>query len=309
MFGAAVGGAALALTFPPYGVWGFALVGLAPLFLAANGNGVRAAALAGGSAGLAFHAVAFSWIYTTCRYAGIPAPAAAFVWALLASFQALTWAGAAALGRWLTGETSRGLRPWVWAAAWTAVAVAGERWTPRMPADLLANALWGNVALLQSLAWGGPHLLGFILVLVNASLAEAWLDSREARPGPSVGPLSCGLGLLAALGLLGTWTVLHKPAPGPSAAVEVLHPGVDQYAKWDRSRAAVVWSLMDELIDRPRAAPPALVVWPETSVPRWGAPEGSPCPKPPRGRGVPAGRISSAWSRTPPTGRTTPRSW
>ncbi|MDX6770641.1 MAG: apolipoprotein N-acyltransferase [Elusimicrobiota bacterium] len=279
MIGAAAGGALLALTFPPHGVWGLAFVGLAPLFLAANGGGVRAAALAGGAAGLGFHAVAFAWIFVTCRYAGIPAPAAAFVWGLMASFLALTWAGAAALGRWLTRDAAPALRPLVWAAAWTAVAVAGERWTPRMPADLPANFLWGCLAPLQSLSWGGPHLLGFVLVLVNAALADAWLDSREARPGPAAGPLALGLAAAGLLWAHGTWTLLDRPAPGAAAAVEVLHPDVDQYAKWDGSRAAQVWTLLDALIDRPRAATPALVVWPETSVPRWGAPEGEPVPE------------------------------
>ena len=276
---AAAGGVALAATFPPCGVWPLAFVSLVPLFLAANAADAHGAARAGFAAGFAFHACAFGWIYTTCRYAGIVAPAAVFVWLLLAAFLALPWAGAAALGRWLVGEAPRALRPWAWAVVWTAVAVAGERWTPRMPADLLANMLWGNHAWLQSLSWGGPHLLGFLLALVNASLAEAWLDAREPRPGPSVAPLACALGAFGLLWLHGTWTLLGRPSEGPSARVEILHPEVDQYAKWNRDRSDEVWSGLVELLDRPRAAAPALVVWPETSVPRWGEQEDEPVPE------------------------------
>lgn len=279
MLAAAVGGALLAATFPPWGAWPFALAALVPLFHAANGGGVRRAAAAGGAAGLAFHAVAFSWLYTTCRYAGIPGPAAAFVWLLMAAFLALPWAFAAALGRRLTRETPRALRPWVWAAVWTAVAFAGERWTPRMPADLLANALWGNVALLQGLSWGGPHLLGFVLALLNAALAEAWLDAPEGRGGPGAAPLSCALAALGLLWLHGTWTLVNRPALGAGARAEILHPEVDQYEKWSPARAGAIWKGFDELLERPRPAPPALVVWPETSAPRWGAPEGEPLPE------------------------------
>ncbi len=279
MLSAAVGGALLAATFPPYGVWPLAFAALAPLFHFANGSGVRRAALAGGAAGLGFHLAAFSWIYTTCRYAGIAAPAAAFVWLLMAAVLALPWAAAAALGRRLSLETPRALRPFVWAVVWTAVAVAGERWTPRMPADLPANMLWGNLAWLQSLSWGGPHLLGFLLVLVNASLAESWLDAREEHGAASVIPLSCGLAAFVLLGVHGTWTLVNRPSEGPTARVELLHPEVDQYEKWSRDKTADVWANLGELLDRPRPAAPALVVWPETSVPRWGAPEAEPVPE------------------------------
>jgi apolipoprotein N-acyltransferase len=96
---------------------------------------------------------------------------------------------------------------------------------------------------------------------------------REPRPGPAVAPLACGLGAAALLAAHGAWTLIQKPAPGPAALVEILHPGVDQYEKWDRAKSARVWSLLDALVDLPRSAPPALTVWPETSAPRWGADE------------------------------------
>jgi apolipoprotein N-acyltransferase len=274
LLASAAGGALLGLTFPEPGFTLLGWVSLVPLYVRANASARRReAATASFLAGMTFHLVAFNWIYATCRYAGIPAPAAAFVLLLLASFQALPWALAGYLGRLLTEEKARVLRPFVWAAVWTAVFAACERWTPRMPADLLANTQWSNLPLLQSLSWGGPQLLGFVVALVNAALAEAWLDAREPRPGPSVAPLACGIGAAALLTLHGAWTLIRKPAPGPCVPVEILHPGVDQYEKWDRARSGRVWGELGSLLDAPRAAAPSLTVWPETSVPRWGADE------------------------------------
>jgi apolipoprotein N-acyltransferase len=275
-----LGGALLALTFPKPGFTLLAWFALLPLFLRANAVSRREAAKAGFAAGASFHAVAFFWIYPTCRYAGIPAPAAFFVLLLLASFQALPWAFVGWLGRSLTEEKARSLRPWVWAAAWTAVFAACERWTPRMPADLLVNTQWSSLSLLQCASWGGPHLLGFVIVLVNASLAEAWLDAREPRSGPSVLPLCCGAAAALLLAAHGGWTLLaSKGREEGFLWVGVLSPSVDQYEKWDRAKSDRVWSELLETADARHPMRAALVVWPETSVPRWGSPESEPVPE------------------------------
>ncbi len=123
---AAAAGAALAgLALPRAGFWFFGWVGLAPLFLAADeADTRRGAAAAGFWAGFAYHAVVLHWIYSTCRFARIPAPAAALVWAALSAALALNWALAAFAGRWLTTTGARFLRPWTWAAVWTALAAA-----------------------------------------------------------------------------------------------------------------------------------------------------------------------------------------
>ncbi len=49
--------------------------------------------------------------------------------------------------------------------------------------------------------------------------------------------------------------------------VEILQPAVDQYQKWDARSARSIRDNFDELLSRPRSRPPALVVWPESSLP------------------------------------------
>jgi len=267
---AAVAGAALtALALPRAGFWPFGWIGLAPLFLAANeADTKRGAANAGFWAGFAYHAVVLHWIYATCRFAQIPAPVAALALAALAAALAVNWALLAFVGRWLTQTGSRILRPWTWALVWTALAAACGRWTPRLSVDTLAYTQWNNLALIQAGSFGGPYLLGFVLVLVNAALAEAWIDAREKKAGPAVAPLALGLGIGGALWVWGAVVLMQRPTDmGPTARVEILQPAIDQYRKWDGNAVDEILGGFNELLARPHDKAPALVVWPETAIP------------------------------------------
>lgn len=270
---AALGAALAALALPPYGLWPAGWFGLAPLFLAVSGCARRRdAALLGLAAGLAYHAVVLHWIYQTCRFALMPIPVSAVVWLALAAFLAVNWAAAAWLARRLAEGAPGPLRPWLAALAWTAVAAASERWTPRLAVDLPAYTQSPNLSILQSLSWGGPHLLGYVLVLFNASLAEAWLDAKTGKRRPSLRPIYASVLPALVLWAYGRFTIARRPAgPGETARVEILQPCVDQYQKWDQTFVKSILSNLDGLLSAPRTRKPALVVWPESSVPRWAA--------------------------------------
>jgi len=137
--------------------------------------------------------------------------------------------------------------------------------------DLLAYTQSPNSALIQAGSWGGPHLLGFVVLLVNAALAEAWLDAQSCERGPAVAPLAFALALVAVLFAHGESVLLRRPLDrGATARVEILQPDIDQYRKWDQSYVREILDGFDELLSRPGPAP-SLVVWPETSIPRWTA--------------------------------------
>ncbi|MEQ1920744.1 MAG: hypothetical protein ABL955_16255 [Elusimicrobiota bacterium] len=268
---AALGGALAALGLPSLGLWGFAWIGLVPLILAVNeAPSVRRSALCGFSAGLGFHLVSAHWIYATCRFAQVPVIVAALAVVGLASILGASWAVIAALARRLSGGVPRFARPWLWALCWTAVASFASRWTPRVGQDLFEYTQFSNLALLQAGSWGGPHLLDFVIVLFNAALAEAWLDARDKKVSAGVPPLAYALALAAGVWAHGAYILANRPEDrGPSARVEILQPKVDQYHKWDEAWLAEILAGYDELLSRPRPSPPALVVWPETAIPRW----------------------------------------
>ncbi len=266
---AALGGALTALGLPSLGLWAFAWFSLAPLIVFANkAPTTRRAALIGFVAGFFYHAVALHWLYLTCRFAQISVVLSALAVIALASVLGASWAAAAGLARMLSSTFPRIARPWLWALCWTAVAAFASLFTPRFGVDLLGYTQWSNLALIQAVSWGGPHLLDFILLLFNAALAEAWLDAAGTKAGAGIAALALAL----AVGVFahGTAVLAARPSThGPAGRIEILQPCVNQHHKWDESWIKNILAGYDELLSLPRSAQPLLVVWPETAIPRW----------------------------------------
>ncbi len=262
----AAGAGLIALCFPRGGFWPLGWFGLAPLFVCLDANRPgRPALLAGFLAGWAFSAATFFWTFGTCRFAGFPLAVCLLAWGALTALLGMNWMAAAWLGRRLTEGAPRALRPWAWAAAFTAVTYASERWTIRIPGDMLEYTQWPNLSLVQCASWGGPHFLGFVVLLVNAALADAWAQKSDAA---AANLALCGA-LVFGLWVHGEAVLLDRPArPGPTARVEIVQPNEDQYRKWDAARARDVFDDLYGLLELPDAAAPALVVWPETAIPR-----------------------------------------
>jgi apolipoprotein N-acyltransferase len=130
---------------------------------------------------------------------------------------------------------------------------------------MLAYTQWANLCLVQTGSWGGPHLLGFAVLLFNAAIADAWLDGS----GISAANTALATAFVVGLCVHGKMAMFVRPEnPGPTARVEILQPNIDQYHKWDADFGREILAGFDELLSQPRTAPPALVVWPETAIPR-----------------------------------------
>jgi apolipoprotein N-acyltransferase len=250
-------GAATALCLPRPGLCFLAWFSLAPLFFLWRKPcaGLRAS-LIGFLAGFGFHGTALYWIYDTCRFAGLHPIVALLAWSALTAVLAVNWAIIGWLGSRLTLAAPQALRPWLWALAWTAVTVITERWTPRLGVDLLAYTQWRHLSLLQLSAWAGPHALGFLIVLVNASL----------RGGRN---LALALSLVILAWGQGAFELSRRSLGAQAKGVEILQPVVDQYQKWDPSFARRITDNFKELLSRPRSGPPALIVWPESALPHY----------------------------------------
>ncbi len=259
----------VALGQPTLSLWAFGWFALIPFVLFAGEEDWRGAAWIGFAAGLGFHVVVTNWVFPTCRFAQVPLAACFLAWFGLSAILALSWAASAALAVRAASVFPRVLRPWLWAIAWTAVASFCARWTPRFGADLLGYSQWTNLSLIQAGSWGGPHLLDFVLMLVNASLAEAWRDAKENKSGAAP---NAAISFVMAAGIWahGAYVLAKRPETrGASARVEILQPCVDQYHKWSESWLNEIMDGYDALLAAPRPGAPALVVWPETAIPRW----------------------------------------
>jgi len=268
-------GALLALCLPRAGFWPLGWFALAPLFALWSRRNPRRAFIGGLAAAFGFHGLTFYWIYSTCRFAGLPRALAIAAWAALALILAIDWALAAAAGAWLTRRADEAAKPWLWAALWSATAFAIGRFTARPSADLLAYTQYRNLSLIQMNSVLGPEGLGFTVAAFNAALGLALYPSPQ--PSPKGRGSFWRIANLTAAALLaaGGWawgkTQLNKApktAPKPALAVELLQPNVDQYQKWNQAFVRGIWSDLEELLARPRRQNPALIVWPESAVPR-----------------------------------------
>lgn len=262
-------GVLTALCYPAPGLCFLAWFSLAPFIRAATSAADgRKAFLVGLTAGCVFHGVSLFWIYSTCRFAAVPVPAAVLAWTALSFFLALNWAFAAWLGRRLCAGLARGRHPWIWAASWTALAAASSWWTPRLGADLLAYTQYRHLSLIQIGSWAGPHGLGFLIVAINAAWAGLW-GSEEAERADYAPTLALLFAAAAGNWIYGEWELIRRvtrPAGG-LARVEILQPNVDQYQKWDESRQEEIKGRFQELLFSARAAKPDLILWPESALP------------------------------------------
>ncbi len=268
-----------AFCYPRPGLCFLAWFSLAPLLSALSSGGVVRGFGLAWLAGTAFHGTLLYWIYNTTRFAGLPVWVGILAWVSLATFLGLAWGLIGALGRRFIPDGSP-VSPWAWAALWTACAAVTSWWTPRLGVDLLAYTQYRNLSLIQIGSFAGPHALGFLIVLFNAALVEAWAEVRIGGESPASPQENASWGranftwALVLIGLVWVYGKAELTRRGwaevgseGTARVEILQPNIDQYQKWDDEFSTKIMANFEELLARPRSRPPDLVLWPESAIP------------------------------------------
>ncbi len=273
---ALLSGTALALCLPKPGLNFLGWFALAPLFAALDEASARRGAVLGFLAGFAYHATALNWIYWTCRFAHVSRFVGLVALFALAAFLALSWATIGLFGSWALRGLPLWLKPWSWAAAWTAMSYLWNSRTPRLAADFLAYSQWRHPALFQMDAILGPYGLGAIILAINAGLGILWNHARR-RGGARWGSLlATTLGpavIFLALGAFWGQSQLARrdrfltSKPSLTATAVILQPDIDQYHKWDDAYRKENARILASLVSQAFALNPSLVLWPESSIP------------------------------------------
>jgi apolipoprotein N-acyltransferase len=253
-------GGMMGLGQPPHDLWFLAFPACAAavwLFLSASRGWVAAGT--GWCVGLGYFGFSMSWIVepflVDAATTGWMAP---FGLIGLAGGLALFWA----LAFWLAARVrQRGLALIV---CWTAAELARAYVLTGFPWALVGY-LWLPVPVMQWAAVLGPHGLPLV------TLAAAALVANALRPdGPRLWP---GMGGVALLALLSGGGMILTPQVQDLAAqpiVRLVQPNAAQHEKWDPAKIPI---FMDRQLAYTAAAPaegqapPALIVWPEISVP------------------------------------------
>jgi len=162
--------------FPPLAAWWIAWIALAPLIVVARTRGVRAAALCGALYAAAGTCATVDWLPRTIAvYYQQPVVLGLVLFAGVTLLMVVPPVAAFAATVSLTATASSALRVLVAAAAWT----AGELWRAHAfggnPWVLVGYSQTHNLYVAQLADLAGPYGIGFVVVAVNAALAEAAL--------------------------------------------------------------------------------------------------------------------------------------
>jgi apolipoprotein N-acyltransferase len=262
-------GALLVLSFPPLGLGSLAWIALVPLLVSLEGRGPGAAFVLSYVGGLVFIIGSFSWILTVPGYNLVDEALLAFYLALYVAVWGLTVA-------WLRRRTALPLAvvaPILWVALEYVRSNLGFLSLPWM---LLGHTQHLNIRLIQITSFTGVYGLTFLIVLVNAAVAETTLHfagtsaalSREVVSGSRlpVGALAC-----AAVLLVSTWfygVTVAAPSQGRERITAALiRTNVARDHKWDTESRRRIVERNEELTRKAAEAAPQLIVWPETAVP------------------------------------------
>jgi apolipoprotein N-acyltransferase len=208
------------------------------------------------------------WVYPTCRTGGVDAPASLLAVTALALYLGLYW-GVFALALRAFDDGPAWMRPFLAAAAWTALEWARAWAFTGFPWLLLAASQWTAPRALALAEWGGAYAVSFWIMLANASLAGLVRDTWERRWDR----LRRFFAPAAAVFLLGYVTFRLDardlvPAGFPMS-VSIVQGNIDQYKKWDQAYEEEIVRVYAGLTREAAASGPDLIVWPETAVPGW----------------------------------------
>jgi len=288
---AIVAGLLLAMSFPLFGIAGFAWV--APGLLLVAGLGTRGweRFRIGFVGGLTQYLVSLYWLLLIpYRWHGIPlGPAAG--WLALAAFVALfpaTWVWLCVPAKAGSAENSKslefGLLPLSWlgrflwclsgAALWVALEMLVARIFTGFPWFLLGVSQYRMVPLIQVASITGVYGVSFLVVWGSLSLlcaAFAVLRAptlRYAWLGETLIPLVTIFALFA----FGIHQIRHRPPASRMLKVTFVQPSIPQTLIWDESRDDERFQQLLHLSQEALTNKPDLLLWPEAAVPkllRW----------------------------------------
>jgi len=286
----ATSAALFVVSFPPSHWLGLAWIALVPLFVTLRRSGAASALCAAGLWGMLAAYGTTDWLPPTLSvYYHQP------YWVGLGLFigasflmGALEYMGFAACYR-AAGLAARRPMVLVAAAAWTVAEYGRDRLFTGNPWGLIgysqlpleaaaahSPAAWLAERVVQVADLGGVYAVSFVIVAVNALVAEAWLllaapatskPKAERRHALALEGICCAT-LVGASVSYGSWRLATVPGPeSATSTVAVVQANLDLGSRWDPSLYGRNLGAYLMLTKRAlESAPARLVVWPENAM-------------------------------------------
>jgi apolipoprotein N-acyltransferase len=163
------------------------------------------------------------------------------------------------------------IRPLMVAAAWVAAELARATLLTGNPWALFGYSQIESLSLIQIADAGGVYGVSFVLVAVNAALAELWLAARAAPPRPrgAVPAVATAAVLLGAVLAYGQFR-LRSPGlvpPVPPVRVALVQGNLDLGSQWrEEYYGTNLEAYLRLTAEALREHAPALVFWPENAM-------------------------------------------
>ncbi len=265
------------LCFPDFNVGALAWIVLLPLHFAIAGARPRRAFWIGWLAGLIVFVGTMFWVVTAMHlYGKMPLLASYAVMILLTTYLGLYIALYALAVAWLR----KTLLPFAFFTApfiWVTLELLRTHLLSGLPWALLGYSQYQWLLAIQIADLTGVYGVSFLVVLVNATLAEVglWIVHRPRQAGsvPWLSATAATLGMVLTL-LYGQAQLNASPDAASASArdsdrsisVGLVQPNIDQARKWD---AAFRRETLDRYarLTAQAAEGSALVIWPEAATP------------------------------------------
>jgi apolipoprotein N-acyltransferase len=165
------------LGFAGTDIWPSALIALAPMIIAMEGQATRRCFEIGAIAGFTMNVLGFYWLYGMLQtFSGFPGPLCAIIMACLCAYQG----GRIALCGFLYGRaTTRG---WPRTVVFLLAFAASELLFPLLFPWYFAASVHQVPALTQLAELGGPYLVGLMLAAPSLAISEIVLARWHRRP-------------------------------------------------------------------------------------------------------------------------------
>lgn len=271
---AILSGFLLILPFPKWNLPWMAFVGLVPLLVALQGQSPTRCFSLGLITGLIHYFGTLFWIKNTMvHFGGMSLPGSLLVLFILVAYISLY----TALFAFLLGLAAQRSEPIPFFMApflWTGLELIREYALTGFPWACLAHSQFRNLPLIQISDLTGIYGITFLIVLINATLAETVFGiTRQNRIHRVPVPVVM---IVLSIGLFGlTWGYgqkqIAKYAPNEMDAetisVAIIQGNIDQGIKWDsESQEHIFQTYIDQSIETVKKGVD-LIVWPETATP------------------------------------------